>query len=162
MEMQFNQAGWGIAFAAFMYVIGNGAWVNHLARSRQWKGWLLWVISAAAVLVAGAAIDTRLMHQPTTIWQRLSSVDPNNHWIIVTLFALMSFPGATSVIFKQSDRWTRLALLVPAVIVFIPAGMQLGGPADNNIIAGLGLALAVCALVFVWQLMLDRAPEAKA
>ncbi|HKJ83317.1 MAG TPA: hypothetical protein VJ961_04765 [Mariprofundaceae bacterium] len=161
MEVQYNQAAWGVAFAALMYVIGNGVWVNHLARSKQWKGWLLWVITAALVLVGGAAIDTHLMTHPTTIWQRLSTVDQDNHWIIVTLFAILSSPGAASVIFKQSNRWTRLALIVPAIIVFIPAGMLLGGPNSNDIIAGLGLTLAVCAIVFVWQLMLDKAPEAK-
>ena len=154
MEIQSEFAIWGVLFAAFMYVIGNGMWVNHLARKKQWMGWLMWAGAAAALLIAGAAIESRLDNSGAGIWQRLTSVDSENHWIALTLLALMSVPGAASVILKQDAYWTRIALIAPAIVVFIPVGMQLG-QGGSSLIAGLGLAAAVSAFVLLWQAMLD-------
>lgn len=154
---QAQHLAWGIGFAGLMYVIGNGVWINHLARQRQWMGWLLWSVTALLVIVVGAAVDIRLSGATTGIWQHLTSADKENHWIVLTLFALMSTPGAASVILKLEANWTRLALILPAIVVFIPTGMQLG----QGVIAGLGIALAVCALTGVWQALLDTDPVTK-
>ena len=40
--VQFDFAVWGVFFAALLYVLGNGVWVNHLVRERAWLGWVLW------------------------------------------------------------------------------------------------------------------------
>lgn len=152
-----EQLAWGIAFAGLMYVIGNGVWINHLARRRQWMGWLLWSITALIVIVVGALIDIRLAGDTNGLWSHLTSVDKENHWIVLTLFALMSVPGAASIIFRLDANWTRLALILPAIVVFIPTGMQLG----QGVIAGLGVALAVCALTGGWQVLLDAEPVTK-
>jgi len=146
---------WGIAYASMMYVIGNGVWVNHLARKKQRLGWLMWFIAGVLIIVCGALIETRLSTSESGIWQHLTSVDKENHWIVFILFALMSVPGAASVILKQTTHWTRMALIIPAIVVFIPVGMQLGG-GNSNLMAGLGLALLVCAMLLIWQFMLDR------
>jgi len=160
MESQAQQLAWGIGFAGMMYVIGNGVWTNHLARQKAWMGWLMWVVAAILIIIVGAFVDIRLSGSQSGLWTQLTSVDKENHWIALTLFALMSVPGAASVILKQASTWTRLALILPAIIVFIPVGMQLGAGA-NSIAAGLGLALIVSALMFVWQFMLDTPPEEK-
>ncbi|MDQ6966402.1 MAG: hypothetical protein Q9M23_05720 [Mariprofundaceae bacterium] len=160
MESQAQHLAWGIGFAGMMYVVGNGVWTNHLARQKQWMGWLMWLLTSLVILVAGAFVDTRLAASQADLWQRMSSVDMENHWIVLTLYALMSVPGAAAVILKQASTWTRLALLIPALIVFVPAGLQLGTGA-NGIAAGLGLALAIAALMFAWQFMLDTPPEEK-
>jgi len=155
MEAQSQHLAWGIAYASMMYVIGNGIWVNHLARKKQWLGWLMWFAAGVLVIIFGALIDIRLSGAESTIWQELTSVDKENHWIVLVLFALMSVPGAASVILKQTAHWTRMALIIPAIAVFIPVGMQLG-TAEPNIPAGLGLALIICAMLLIWQFMLDR------
>jgi len=155
METQPHMA-WGIAYASMMYIMGNGAWINHLARKKQWLGWLIWLAAGALVLVLGALIEIRLSGYESGLWQRLTSVDRENHWIVLVLFALMSVPGAASVILKQEANWTRIALVIPAIVVFIPVGMQLGTPPGNNILAGLGLTLVVCGMLLIWQFMLDR------
>jgi len=160
MESEAQQLIWGIGFAGMMYVIGNGVWTNHLARQKMRMGWLLWLIAAIFIIIAGAFIDIRLSGSSSGLWQQLTSVDKENHWIALTLFALMSVPGAASVILKQAAIWTRLALILPAIVVFIPVGMQLGTGA-NSIAAGLGLALVVSALMLVWQFMLDTPPLEK-
>ncbi len=152
---QVRYIAWGIAYAGMMYVIGNGVWVNHLARRRPWLGWLMWLVAGSLVIFFGALIEVRLTGSTSGVWQRLSGVDNENHWIVLILFALMSVPGATSVILKQGAHWTRMALIIPAIVVFIPVGMQLGG-GSSNILAGLGLTLAVCTMLLVWQFMLDK------
>jgi len=154
--LQSQHATWGIIFAGIMYVAGNGAWVNHLARRRQWIGWLIWLVAGIFIIIFGAFIETRLSGATTGVWQRLTSVDIDNHWIVLTLFALMSVPGAASVILRQSENWTRMALVIPAVVVFIPVGMQLSDSGGGSILAGFGLTLAVVALMLIWQFMLDR------
>jgi len=156
MEAQPQHIAWGIAYASMMYVIGNGVWVNHLARKKQWLGWLMWLAAGLLVIILAASIEVRLSGAASGIWQQLTSVDKENHWIVLVLFALMSVPGAASVILKQEANWTRIALIIPAIVVFIPVGMQLGAPSGNNIMAGLGLTLAVCAMLLIWQFMLDR------
>jgi len=160
MEAQAQQLAWGIGFAGMMYVIGNGVWTNHLARQKAWMGWLMWLAAALIIIIVGAFVDIRLSGSQSGLWTQLTGVDKENHWIALTLFALMSVPGAASVILKQASTWTRLALILPAIIVFIPVGMQLGTGA-NSIAAGLGLALIVSALMFIWQFMLDTPPEEK-
>jgi len=157
MEAQTQQLAWGIGFASMMYVVGNGVWTNHLARQKQWLGWLMWLAAAIATILVGALIDIRLSGTQNTLWQYLSSVDKENHWIQLTLFALMSVPGAASVILKQASTWTRMALILPAIVVFIPVGMQIGTGA-SSFAAGLGLALTVSALMFAWHFMLDNPP----
>jgi len=161
MEAQPQHMAWGIAYASMMYIIGNGVWVNHLARKKQWLGWLMWLTAGLLVIIFGALIEIRLSGAASGIWQRLTDVDKENHWIVLVLFALMSVPGAASVILKQTVHWTRMALIIPAIVVFIPVGMQLGAPSGSNIAAGLGLTLTICAMLLVWQFMLDRTEPAQ-
>jgi len=160
MEFDVQYSYWSLLIAAMMYIIGNGLWVNHAVRHRLWLGWLMWSISAITFILLAAAVEMHLDSADAGIWERISRVDIENHWIAASLYALMSVPGAASVIFKQDTRWTRLALLIPAIIVFIPAGMHAGSAGADNIAAGLGLAAVVCSLVFVWQTLLDRAETA--
>ncbi|HCS13754.1 MAG: hypothetical protein COS82_02665 [Zetaproteobacteria bacterium CG06_land_8_20_14_3_00_59_53] len=143
-----------------MYVVGNGVWTNNIARRKQWMGWMMWLIASVLIVIAGSFVDIRLSGLPTDLWERLTSVDKENHWIALSLFALMSVPGAASVILKQTSTWTRLALLLPAIIVFVPVGMQLG-EGINGVAAGLGVALAISALILAWQFMLDTPPAEK-
>ena len=157
--VHFQLAPWGMFFAGLMYVIGNGVWVNHLVRQRKWVGWLLWILAAAALLVLAAGLENHLQPEESiSIWQRLSSVDFENHWIAVTLFALMSVPGGAAVLLNQGMRWTRLALLAPALLIFIPVGNQIMNPKDNYTAMSIGLAFAVCAILVVWQMLLDCEP----
>ncbi len=160
MEFDPQYGYWGLLFAAMMYVVGNGLWANYAVRRQPWLGWLMWSISAIVFILLAAAIEAYLDGTGAGIWERISRVDGENHWIAVSLYALMSVPGAASVIFRQDAQWTRMALLIPAIIVFIPAGMHAGTPAAGNIGAGLGLTAAVCGLVFAWQMLLDKAEAA--
>jgi len=155
MQEQSQYLAWGIAYASMMYVIGNGIWINHLARKKQWLGWLMWLVAGILLIICGALIEIRLSGSGSGLWERLTSVDKENHWIVLVLFALMSVPGATSVILKQTALWTRMALIIPAIVIFIPVGMQLGRTGGSNIPAGLGLALLVSAIIMIWQFMLD-------
>jgi len=156
----FEFAPWGMFFAGVMYVIGNGVWVNHLVRERRWLGWLLWVLSGIGLLFLAAMFEMRLdTASDLGVWQRLTSVDSENHWIALTLFALMSVPGATCVLLKQDIRWTRLALVLPALLIFIPLGQQLANPNDSYTALSLGVALAVVGIMLIWQMMLDSEPE---
>lgn len=166
MDINLQQALWGLIAAGIMYVIGNGVWVNHLARRKTWIGWLLWLFAAAAIIIMGSIFEARLDGESTGIFQRLVThpngvhVDLENHWIVLLLFALMSVPGAASVMFKQSMEWTRMALVLPAFVVFIPAGMAITNPDGNKIISGIGAGLAVAGFMLVWQMLLDREVEA--
>lgn len=160
MQISFEYAPWGVFFAGLMYVIGNGVWVNYLVRERLWLGWLLWLASGAVLLLVVALFESRLDAASTMgFWDRLSSADKENHWIALSLFALLSVPGAASVLFRQSVRWTRLALLLPAVIVFIPMGQQLAHPEKSYLMLSLGAAAAVVGLLYLWQMLLDVEPE---
>ena len=114
MEFDAQFGYWGLLIAAMMYVVGNGMWINHLARKRQWLGWMMWSISAVILVVVAAAIEAYLSTSGGGMADRLTGVDGENHWIAVSLYALMSVPGAASVIFKQGAQETRLALLITA------------------------------------------------
>ncbi|GAV20941.1 hypothetical protein MMIC_P1919 [Mariprofundus micogutta] len=160
MNIDFALAPWGMAFAGFMYIMGNGAWMNHLARKNAWMGWLLWIISAAVVLVLGAAVEQNLAGK-SDIWTILSGVSMENHWIIITLYALISIPGAASVLFGQAASWTQLAVLATTLIIFIPLGSQLQDPNDSRLMLSLGITLAVGGLMWLWSVMLDCDPEHK-
>lgn len=158
--VQFELAPWGMFFAGLMYIVGNGAWVNHLVRRKRWVGWVLWLLAAAVVLVLAAMFETRLdQASDLGVWDRLTQVDMENHWIAVTLFALISVPGAASVLLKQSMQWTRFALLLPVLLVFIPLGNQIQNPDQSYLTMSLGITVAVFALMFFWQFMLDSEPE---
>jgi hypothetical protein len=161
MEIDFQYAPWGMFFAAIMYVVGNGVWINHLARKKAWVGWLLWVTSGLLFLVAGAAVENHISSNPVGIWQQLRSVAPTNHWIIMTLYALLSFPGAASVLLRQSISWTRVSIIAPAIIVLLPVGDQLGNPDNHYLALSIGITLATCAILWLWQSLLDCEPAAK-
>lgn len=160
MQVSFEYAPWGVFFAGLMYVIGNGVWVNHLVRERNWLGWPLWLAAGVMFLLVAALFESRLDTASSMgMWERLTGVDGENHWIALSLFALLSVPGAASVLFRQSIRWTRLALLLPAVMIFIPMGRQLANPDNNYLLLSLGAAAVVCAAMYVWQMLLDVEPE---
>lgn len=158
MNIDFTFAPWGMAFAALMLVIGNGAWMNHLARNRAWMGWLLWSSSATLILIIGAAIEQKLGNG-AGIWAGLTSVNKENHWIVITLYALISIPGAASVLFRQPVIWTRMAVLTTAVIVLIPLGRQLQDHNDSRLLLSLGITATAVALIWLWSKLLDCEPE---
>lgn len=158
MNIEFTFAPWGMAFAALMYVIGNGVWTNHIVRHKPWLGWLMWAATAVVVIVVAAIIEIRLGGKSTDIWTLLTSVNIENHWIVATLYALMSVPGAASVLFRQEVSWTRLALLATALIIFIPLGTQLHDPNDPRLFLSLGISLSVCGIIWLWSVLLDCAP----
>ncbi|MDQ6992399.1 MAG: hypothetical protein Q9M31_02920 [Mariprofundus sp.] len=158
MQIDFTYAPWGMAYAALMYILGNGAWTNHLARHNIWMGWVLWIASMILIIVLGAVIGHRLGNTQGAM-EILSSMNKENYWIIITLFALMSIPGAASVLFRQSIAWTRLAQLITALVIFIPLGSQLHDPNDPRLAISIGMALAICGLMWVWSLLLDCEPE---
>lgn len=158
--VQFDYAVWGVFFAALLYVLGNGVWVNHLVRERNWLGWVLWATLGSGLLFIAALFETRLDQVAGMgVLERLASVDPENHWIAMGLFALISVPGAASVLLKQSVEWTRVILLLPAILIFIPVGRQLGNPDDSYFLLSMGTTLVVCAVLFLWQMLLDCEPD---
>jgi len=159
MELNVQHASWGLFMAAMMYVIGNGVWVNHLVRDRHWLGWIFWGAACVLVLLSGAAIESRLDMDAAGILERITRVDPENHWIILGVFATMSVPGAACVILKQDTFWTRVAIVIPAFLVFVPAGMQFNSPTGENVVAGIAFAFAVSGLMLAWQVLLDVEEE---
>ena len=158
MHIDFTFAPWGMAFAAFMYVVGNGIWMTPLARRNAWLGWLMWTISAIAILVLGAAVEIRL-GGGDGIWDQLSKVNIENHWIVVTLYALISVPASACVLFRQETGWTRLAVCAAALLVFIPLGAQLSDPDNGRMALSLGITIAVAGLMWFWSLLFDIEPE---
>jgi len=156
--IHFELAPWGIFFAALMYVLGNGVWVNHAVRRRRWIGWLLWSVIGALLLVIAALFDSRVDATGISIMDRLTTVDPENHWIALTLFALLSVPGAACVMLKQSVAWTRLALVAPAILIFLPLGQQLANPNNDYLMLSIGVTFAVCGTIVLWQHLLDHGP----
>lgn len=158
MHTDFHLAPWGMFYAAVMYIVGNAIWTNHLVRERQWLGWLMWLISAAGVVIAGALIEIRLSTEPAGLWATLSGVAPEKHWIIVSLYALLSFPGAASIIFRQNTAWTRLAVTASAMLVFIPLGHQLHDPDNSRLALSIGITLITCSIMWVWISLLDSEP----
>jgi len=160
MPVQFDYAVWGVFFAALLYLLGNGVWVNHLVREKNWLGWVLWSALGAVLLIVAALFEVRLDQAGSMgVMERLTSVDPENHWIALGLLALMSVPGAASVLLKQSVRWTRITLLLPAILLFIPVGRQLANPENDYLLLSLGVTAAVCGTLFLWQMLLDCEPE---
>jgi hypothetical protein len=161
--IHFELAPWGIFFAALMYVLGNGVWVNHAVRRRRWIGWLLWSITGVSLLLLAAFFDSRVDTTTSmSMMDHLTMVDPENHWIALTLFALLSVPGAACVMLKQSVAWTRLALLAPAALIFLPLGQQLANPNNNYLMLSIGATFAVCGAMLLWQHLLDHEPYNKA
>ncbi len=158
MQIEFTLAPWGMTFAALMYVIGNGVWTNHVVRHKPWIGWLLWGASSAAVIVIAAIIELRLSGSSNGVWTRLTSVNGENHWIVIMLYALMSVPGAAGVLFRQSVVWTRIGVLAIGLIVFIPLGQQLHDPNDSRLFLSLGITLTICGLSWLWSVLLDCEP----
>ncbi len=158
MPVDFQLAHWGMIYAALLYVLGNAVWTNELARRRIWAGWMMWGLSAVIVLLAGAAIEVRLSGHGSVL-ALLTDVDGEKHWIIVTLFALLSVPGAACVMFRQSKALTRLAVAAIALLLFIPMGAQLHDPHDSRLALSLGITLAVVALAWLVSTLLDAEPE---
>jgi hypothetical protein len=161
MEIDFQYAPWGMFFATVMYVVGNAVWINHIVRKRVWIGWLLWLVSGLLFLVAGAAVEVHLNSSSIGVWKQLRSYDPTNHWIIMTFYALLSFPGAASVMLRQNMAWTRFTVLAPAIIVLLPVGEQLGNPENNYLMLSIGMTLATCSILWIWQSLLDCEPTPK-
>lgn len=161
--VQFDNAVWGVFFAGLLYVLGNGVWVNHLVRERIWLGWLLWSLLGGLLIVVAAMFEARLDQTAgLSAGERLVSVDPENHWIAFGLFALLSVPGAAAVLTRQSIRWTRITLLLPAILLFMPVGRQLANPGDSYLLLSFGTTAAVCAVLYIWQMLLDSEPQKKA
>ena len=160
MHTDFTFAPWGMVFAAIMYVIGNGVCMNHLTRQKPWMGWVMWGTSAILIIIAGAIIELRLTGG-ASVWDKLTSVNIENHWIVATLYALLSIPGAASVLFRQSVDWTRLGVLATALVIFIPLGAQLHDPENSRLILSLGVTLMTCGLLWIWSMMLDCEPVHK-
>jgi len=158
MNIDFSLAPWGMAFAALMFLIGNGAWTNHIVRHKPWLGWVIWSLTVPAIIVLGAILELRLSGKTDSIWFLLTSVNFENHWIVATLYMLMSIPGAASVLFHQSLNWTRLATLTTALIVLIPLGTQLHDPNDPRLALSLGITLGLCGILWLWSAMLDSEP----
>ncbi|RMH62533.1 MAG: hypothetical protein D6678_01010 [Zetaproteobacteria bacterium] len=157
MHIDFQYAQWGMIFAALIYVIGNATWTNHIARRHRWAGWLMWIVAAVLVLVAGAAVEARLAGGETLA--TLTQADGEKHWIILTLFALLSVPGAACVLFRQSVAWTRFAVSACALLLFIPLGTQINDPNDPRLSLSLGITLAVVGILWMLSMLLDSEPE---
>ncbi len=157
--INFEYAPWGMYFAAVMYVLGNGVWMNHAVRQRRWLGWLLWLLLAVLILLVAGAMDMRMQGAQGGLMDHLLAHDPENHWIVLTLFALMSVPAAACVMLRQSLQWTRLAVIAPALLIFLSMGQQLGNPQNDYLLISIGVTLAVCASLWMWQQALDAEPE---
>lgn len=160
MDIDFTFAPWGMVFAAVMFIAGNGAWMNPLARKKALMGWGLWSLSAIIILIIGGVIEQQLDGSSTaSAWERLTSVEAENHWITLTLYALLSIPGAATILFRQSVSWTRLATVATAIIVFIPLGIQLQNPNNSYLLLSLSITAGSCALLWIWSKFLDCEPK---
>ena len=162
MDLNYNHAFWGILFAGIFYVAGNAAWVNQWARNSRLTAIMMWVALGVLVLVFAAIFDMRLDPKlEMSIWERLTTVDGENHWIALTLFALLSTPGIAANLFSLELRMTRLALIIPALVIFIPIGKQLEHPEGSLILVSLAAAVASIGVLLVFQMLLDVEPERK-
>jgi hypothetical protein len=160
MDLNYNHAFWGILFAGIFYVVGNAAWVNKWAREKRFIGILAWAVLGLVILLFAASFDMRL--DPALnmgIWERMTSVDGENHWIALTLYALLSAPGIAANLFSLELRMTRLALILPGILVFIPMGQQLEHPEGSLILVSIGATVAVIGTLLVFQMLLDVEPE---
>ncbi len=162
MDLNYNHAFWGIFFAGIFYVVGNAAWVNQWARNSRFIATLIWVTLGVFILVFAAMFDMRLDPRlEMSVWERLTSVDGENHWIALTLFALLSTPGIAANLFSLELRMTRLALVIPALVIFIPIGKQLQHPEGSLILVSLAAAVISIGVLLLFQMLLDVEPERK-
>jgi len=160
MDLNYDHAFWGILFAGIFYVVGNAAWVNKWARERRIVGVLTWAILGFVILLLAASFDMRLDPTLTTgLWDRMTSVDGENHWIALTLYALLSTPGIAANLFSLELRMTRLALILPGILVFIPMGKQLEHPEGALMMVSIGATVAVVGTLLLFQMLLDVEPE---
>lgn len=163
MEVNFNHAFWGVLFAGIFYVLGNAAWVNQWARHSRLTGILLWAVLGFIVLVMAAIFDMRLNPDlESSVFERMSSVDGENHWIALTLFALLSAPGIAANLFGLNLRLTRLALILPAILIFVPIGQQLEHPEGSLLMFSMIATVATIAVLLLFQMLLDAEPQSKA
>ena len=162
MDLNYNDAFWGFLFAGLFYVAGNAAWVNQWARKSRLIATIMWSMLGVMILTFAAAFDMRLDPKlEMSIWERMSTVDGENHWIALTLYALLSTPGIAANLFSLELRMTRLALIVPGLLVFIPMGQQLQHPEGSLIFISLGAAAITIGILIVFQMLLDVEPERK-
>ncbi|MDX8387381.1 MAG: hypothetical protein R8M46_02460 [Ghiorsea sp.] len=162
MDMNYNHAFWGVLFAGIFYVVGNAAWVNQWARQNRFIGTLIWAALGVVILIFAAIFDMRL--DPSlngAVLDRMNTVDGENHWIALTLYALLSTPGIAANLFGLELRMTRLALIVPALLVFIPMGKQLEHPEGALLLFSVGAAAAVIAILLFIEILLDAEPVKK-
>jgi len=162
MEMNYDHAFWGVFFAGIFYVVGNAAWVNQWARKSRFIGTLIWAALGVVILMFAAVFDMRL--DPSldgAVFDRMSAVDGENHWIAMTLYALLSAPGIAANLFGLDLRLTRLALMIPALVVFIPMGKQLEHPEGSLLLFSVGAAVVVLVVLIAFQMLLDAEPEKK-
>ncbi|MDQ6989519.1 MAG: hypothetical protein Q9M19_06515 [Mariprofundaceae bacterium] len=163
MDLNYNHAFWGVLFAGIFYVLGNAAWVNVWARNSRVMGIFIWTVLGGLVIVLAAIFDMRLdgsLQMP--VLERIDTVDGENHWIALTLYALLSVPGIAANLFSLELRMTRLALIVPGLIIFIPIGQQIGHPEGSLILFSLGAAVATIGTLLLFQMLLDEEPVKKA
>ncbi len=159
MDLNYNHAYWGVLFAGVFYVLGNAAWVNQWARQKRVLGIIIWAALGMLILALAAMFDMRLdpqLHMPVS--ERMMIVDGENHWIALTLYALLSVPGLAANLFSLEIRMTRLALIVPGFIVFIPMGQQLEHPEGALLLFSIGAAVAVVGSLLLFQMLLDEEP----
>jgi hypothetical protein len=162
MDLNYNDAFWGFLCAGLFYVLGNAAWVNQWARKSRFIAIIIWAAMGVLVLVFAASFDMRLDPKlEGSVLDRLMSVDGENHWIALTLYALLSAPGIAANLFSLELRMTRLALIVPGLIIFIPMGKQLQHPEGSLLLVSLGAAVAVTGILLLFQMLLDAEPEKK-
>lgn len=162
MDLNYNHAYWGVLFAGLFYVLGNAAWVNKWARQSRVIGVLLMVALGVIVVVMAAMFDMRLDPKlQASVFDRISSVDGENHWIALTLFALLSAPGIAANLFSLDLRLTRLALILPAILIFIPMGQQLEHPEGPLMLFSVIATLATIAVLLMFQMLLDAEPAKK-
>jgi len=159
MEMNAQFAIWGIFFMSIMYIVGNVVWTNHLARRRLWWGWFLWLLSGIAIVIIGHSLGNYLGGKSgvDALFITLKESNLESYWIIFSLYALMSVPGAGCVIFKQPKSVTLMTLLLPALVVFIPSSIAL--QQETNIQWLLGIFIPICTLIWLSQHMLDVEPN---
>jgi len=152
-------APWGFLFLLLMYFLGSAAWLQPLARKRLRWGWLVWAGALAFVLLFAMAIEVRIgaFANITEAWR---NPDPEKHWIIALVFALLSTPAAASVMLRQTLGWTRFAVIGSAWLLFAPAGTMLSGSLNDHALAVGGVLLLSVAL-WLWTGAIDRAPATR-
>ena len=159
MDMNYDHAFWGVFFAGLFYVVGNAVWTNQWARKSRMLATISWSVTGFIMIVLGAMFDMRLdPNLEMGVFERMSAVDGENHWIALTLYALLSVPGISANLFSLDIRMTRLSLILPAILVFIPMGQQLEHPDGALLLPSIVAAAAVIAATLVLQYLLDSEP----